>query len=142
MHARQISRKLSVLRIQLLKGPDLMLRRIRLFGLVALLLTACAPAAPTPTTPATQVAASPTVAPTTTTVPTASATLTSTPAQTPTQTSTSTLTPTPPVTNPLTGLVVSDPSTMDRRPLAIKVAHFPRRVRGDQVRLSFPDNPL
>ena len=125
-----------------------MLRRIRLFGLVALLLTACAPAAPTPTTPATQVAAAPTLAlstaegaaPTTTTVPTASATLTSTPTQTPTQTSTSTLTPTPLVTNPLTGLVVSDPSTMDRRPLAIKVAHFPRRVREHQVGLSFADN--
>ena len=117
-----------------------MLRRIRLFGLVALLLTACASAAPTPTTPATQVAAVPTAAPTTTTVPTASATLTSTPTQTPTQTSTSTLTPTPPVTNPLTGLVVSDPSTMDRRPLAIKVAHFPRRVREHQVGLSFADH--
>jgi hypothetical protein len=29
---------------------------------------------------------------------------------------------------------------MDRRPLAIKVAHFPRRVREHQVGLSYADN--
>jgi hypothetical protein len=44
------------------------------------------------------------------------------------------------VLNPLTGLVVSDPATLERRPLAIKVAHFPRRVREHQLGLSFADN--
>ena len=31
--------------------------------------------------------------------------------------------------NPLTGLLPSDPSLMERRPLAIKVANYPRYVR-------------
>jgi hypothetical protein len=120
-----------------------MLRRLCLLGLVTLILTACAAAPPAPTAPPpTVVALAPTAAPTLTALPTTVPT--STPTQTPTptltQTSTPTITPTPPVINPLTGLVVSDPSTMDRRPLAIKVAHFPRRVREHQVGLSYADN--
>ncbi len=120
----------------------------RLLALASLLLAACASGAPAPTIPPTPVVAAPTLAPstaegaapTTTALPTATATLTSTPTQPPTQTSTPTITPTPPVVNPLTGLVVSDPATLDRRPLAIKVAHFPRRVREHQVGLSYADN--
>lgn len=49
-------------------------------------------------------------------------------------------TPTPQVLNPLTGLPVADPAVLDRRPLAIKVAHFPRTVRQHQVGLSQADN--
>ncbi len=55
-------------------------------------------------------------------------------------TSAPTLTPTPPAVNPLTGLPVTDPTVLDRRPLAIKVAHFPRSVRAHQVGLSLADN--
>jgi hypothetical protein len=44
----------------------------------------------------------------------------------------------PPDVNPLTGLQVADPSVLDRRPLAIKVSQFPRRVR-PQSGLSFAD---
>jgi len=36
--------------------------------------------------------------------------------------------------------VVDDPAVLDRRPLAIKVAHFPRHVRAAQVGLSLADN--
>ena len=42
--------------------------------------------------------------------------------------------------NPLTGLSVSDPAVLDRRPLAIKIANFPRRVRAAQSGLSLADN--
>ncbi len=35
----------------------------------------------------------------------------------------------PPGVNPLTGLTVSDPSLLERRPMVIKVTNFPRRVR-------------
>ena len=48
--------------------------------------------------------------------------------------------PTTAVVNPLTGLAVPDASVLERRPLAIKVAHFPRSVREDQVGLSQADN--
>ena len=40
--------------------------------------------------------------------------------------------------NPLTGLAVSDPSLLTRRPLAIKISNFPRYVR-PQSGLSFAD---
>jgi len=49
-------------------------------------------------------------------------------------------TATPSVLNPLTGLPLADASVLERRPLAIKVAHFPRSVREHQVGLSFADN--
>ena len=45
---------------------------------------------------------------------------------------TATISPTPtvpPVINPLTGLPQADPSLLNRRPMAIKVANFPRYVR-------------
>jgi hypothetical protein len=50
------------------------------------------------------------------------------------------LTPTPGAINPLTGLPVSDPAALDRRPLAVKIANFPRRVRAAQTGLSVADN--
>ena len=44
----------------------------------------------------------------------------------------------PPVINPLTGLPQSDPSLLDRRPMAVKVANYPRYVR-PQSGLSLAD---
>ena len=44
----------------------------------------------------------------------------------------------PAVLNPLTGLPVSDPSLIERRPLAIKVSNFPRTAR-PQAGLSYAD---
>ena len=44
----------------------------------------------------------------------------------------------PPDVNPLTGLKVADASVLDRRPLAVKVSQFPRRVR-PQAGLSLAD---
>jgi hypothetical protein len=44
------------------------------------------------------------------------------------------------VLNPLTGLPVDDPAVLDRPPLAIKIAHFPRTVRTWQSGLSLADN--
>jgi hypothetical protein len=44
----------------------------------------------------------------------------------------------PPDVNPLTGLQVADPGVLERRPLAVKVSQFPRRVR-PQSGLSFAD---
>ena len=41
--------------------------------------------------------------------------------------------------NPLTGLPPSDPALMDRRPLAIKVANYPRYIR-PQSGLTLADN--
>ena len=108
----------------------------------ALLLTACgSPLPPSTPTPAplleTAAIASPpasaTPAPPTLT-PSASATAS------PPPTRTSTVTPTPPILNPLTGRPLADPATLDRRPLAIKIAHFPRRVREAQAGLSYADN--
>jgi len=45
----------------------------------------------------------------------------------------------PTVLNPLTGLPPSDPALMDRRPLAIKVANYPRYIR-PQSGLTLADN--
>ena len=41
--------------------------------------------------------------------------------------------------DPLTGLLVDSPAVLDRRPLALKIAEFPRRVR-PQFGLSLADN--
>jgi hypothetical protein len=71
---------------------------------------------------------------------TATATATGTATSTPTPAFTSTPTPTPsPFTggpddfpenvNPLTGLTVSDPTLLDRNPVMVKVANFPRGLR-------------
>ncbi|MGH2521511.1 MAG: DUF3048 domain-containing protein [Anaerolineales bacterium] len=106
-------------------------------ALIALLLSACAPAAPAVSTAA---SATNTAFPATLTPsPPPAPTTTLTPTPTATQTPSPTLTHTLAILNPLTGLAVSDPATLERRPLAIKVAHFPRRVR-PQYGLSFADN--
>jgi len=118
--------------------------------MLGLILAACAPATtPAPTAPpatVTTAPASPTI--TSSPPPSATATTTATPVP-PTATATSTaipptLTPTasatPPALNPLTGLPVADPSVLERIPLAVKIAHFPRRVREAQAGLSLADN--
>jgi hypothetical protein len=51
-----------------------------------------------------------------------------------------TASPAPVVLNPLTGLPVSDPSVLDRRPINIKIANFPRSVRAWQSGLTQADN--
>jgi hypothetical protein len=105
------------------------MKRFAWLSLVPLFLSACAPllAPPTPT-------------------PTPTATFTPTPSTTPTLTPTFTpsITPTPtrdypsqgygptgfPANiNPLTGLKVSDPTLLERRPLLVKVANLPREYR-------------
>jgi hypothetical protein len=45
----------------------------------------------------------------------------------------------PPDVNPLTGLVMSDPSVLERRPLAIKVSNFPADPVRPQSGLGFAD---
>jgi len=92
--------------------------------------------APTPT--ATLVPPTDTPRPTATVSPSPTRVPTETPA--PTATPRPTMTPPPAPNKPHTGLVVPDASVLDRRPLAIKVAHFPRRVREYQVGLSLADN--
>jgi hypothetical protein len=117
-------------------------RAIRTFVLCASLMIAvsgCVTATPAPTAtvpPATPTAGSPTTAPTETAAPTGTS------AASPTAPETLTLTPAlPAVTypvgptgfpadvDPLTGLRVSDPNILDRRPLAIKISNFPRSAR-------------
>lgn len=54
------------------------------------------------------------------------------PTAVPTETPIPTVPPTPtvpPVINPLTGLPQADPSLLERRPMAVKVANYPRYVR-------------
>jgi len=110
--------------------------------LLGFLLAACQPAGPTQIpglelTVQSAIDATRTAAPTATPLPTA----TNTPAPT--------LTPTPvriqygPTgypenVNPLTGLVVSDPAILDRRPVMVKVSNFPRTGRPHSG-LSFAD---
>ncbi|NUM44658.1 MAG: DUF3048 domain-containing protein [Anaerolineales bacterium] len=90
-------------------------------------------------------AVTPTVRPSRTPGPTSTPSLTPTPTATRTQTLTPSPTATfilafdlpanygpsyyPPGVNPLTGLYVSDPALLARRPMAIKITNFPRRVR-------------
>lgn len=104
-----------------------------------LVLSACQPQAPTPSAEEIQQAVEQTIA----ALPTA----TSTPQ--PTATPTPTMTPTPVIikngptnfpenVNPLTGLEVSNPALLNRRPLMIKVANFPREGR-PHAGLSFAD---
>lgn len=110
--------------------------------LLGLLLSACQPAAPTEIpglelTIQSAIDATHTAAPTATPLPTA------------TNTPEPTFTPTPsriqygPTAfpediNPLTGLVVSDPAILNRRPVMVKVANFPRTGRPHSG-LSFAD---
>lgn len=51
-----------------------------------------------------------------------------------------TATSAPALLDPLTGLPVDDPAVLDRPPLAIKIANFPRLVRTAQSGLSQADN--
>ena len=41
--------------------------------------------------------------------------------------------------DPLTGLIVSDMNRLERRPIAVKVTHFPRSVRPNQAGLTLAD---
>lgn len=103
------------------------------------LLTACQQAAPTFSPEDIEAAVQQTLA----ALPTATATPTATSTPTPT------ITPTPVIVqygptnfpdnvNPLTGLEVSDPALLNRRPLMIKVSNFPREGR-PHAGLSFAD---
>jgi len=74
-------------------------------------------------------------APTSLSVPT----VTPSPTPIPTETLPPTLTPTPVVINPLTGAAASDPALLNRRPMAIKVANYPRYIR-PQSGLTLADN--
>lgn len=120
--------------------PFYLIRRIWVIGMWVTLLAACS-APPTPPPAATPVVI-PTVGVTVvrldTPTPAPTATRTATPL--PTDTPTPAPTATPAALNPLTGLAVADASVLHRRPLAIKVAHFPRSVREHQVGLSWADN--
>src|SRR5262249_12080970 len=90
--------------------------------------------APAPTRVSSETAVSPAPSPTAAATVVILATLASPPA-----TAVILPTPTPAITNPLSGLVTADPTVLDRRPLAIKIAHFPRSVR-PQYGLSQADN--
>ncbi len=46
----------------------------------------------------------------------------------------------PPNIDPLTGITVTNPSILDRRPIAVKVSNYPRYVRAWQSGLSLADN--
>lgn len=108
---------------------------------ISLLLTACTQVVSVP--PTATLAATPraTVASAPTATVSVSPTFTQTPM--PAMAATVSLAPsataTPPLINPLTGLVVSDSAVLDRRPLAVKIAHFPRSVR-PQYGLAEADN--
>lgn len=95
------------------------------------LLSACGgnkpSATPTPTrTPKVEIPARPTA--TMMASPTIAASPTPVLSPTPT-TDSSIMTKFPPDVNPLTGLQVSDPTVLERRPLAIKISNFPPQVR-------------
>ena len=111
---------------------------------VVVLLSACQPAQPQASIEATQGFTE--IAPTATRTPTITPTATHTPEPTPTETprptntrtARPTFTPTPAAygptafpdnVNPLTGLIVDDPTLLERRPVMVKVANFPREGR-------------
>lgn len=118
------------------------IRRFGLIGIWMAALVACsaAPSATPAATPIVIPTVGVTVRPLASATPAPSATLAATPLPGATETHVPTVTPTPGVLNPLTGLAVAEASVLDRRPLAIKVAHFPRSVREHQVGLSAADN--
>ncbi len=106
-------------------------------GLLAFFAAGCGTATATPATPAAPAATATTGQ---NPVETATATATPTASMTPTPriTNTPTITPTPFISgpdgfpanvNPLTGQVVSEPSLLDRNPVMVKVANFPRSLR-------------
>lgn len=114
--------------------------RHKLSGLLCLVtLAACTSTTAAPTQPSastalpTPVVVQATIAPPTPEPPA--------PAQIPTQTVVNSIIGPdmyPPNVNPLTGLVVANPDVLERRPLAVKVSEFPRRVR-PQAGLSLAD---
>jgi len=109
----------------------------------AILLTAACVAAPaTPAAPTAVPSLPPPKVSTATPAAPAPATVTPAPAVTelPPATPSPAPSPTAAVLNPLTGLALADAALLQRRPLAIKVAHFPRSVREHQVGLSGADN--
>ncbi len=100
--------------------------------LTASVLAACGPAAPTPARQATPIVVVVTAAPAPTLPPAPAAEPTATEAEpTAEPTAMAAIGPDeyPAGINPLTGLAVDDPSVLLRRPLAVKVSQFPRRVR-------------
>jgi hypothetical protein len=107
--------------------------------LLVLLLLACSSQPPAPTSPPTDVIPISMIETSTPEPPlaietsTATPTATETPVPTPTPTPTQTPEPRgygptdfPPEINPLTGLAVTDPSILDRRPISVKINIFPR----------------
>lgn len=107
-----------------------MLKRC-IFLLVALGLAACTTVGPARTTPVPSTATEPLRSPTP-----GQPSQTFTPAPTPTGTPGPTLTPRPatyfhfePGVNPLTGLPVSEPARLARRPVMVKVSNWPREGR-------------
>lgn len=110
-----------------------MLKRTSILALLLLLIAACTANTPEAATPT----AAPTAAPTDTTTPSpVPPTATATPPPTATMPPTPTEGPKasgptdfPAGINPLTGLRVSDPTLLDRRPVSIKIQLFPRGQR-------------
>jgi Protein of unknown function (DUF3048) N-terminal domain/Protein of unknown function (DUF3048) C-terminal domain len=131
--------------------------RFRTLAAVSLLLAACAtaPVAPPAATatpigaatsppPATATAAASLTPPAVTASPTVGLTATPGPtalgpAATLTPAASDASQPAAPAIDPLTGLAVASPDVLNRRPLALKIAEFPRRVR-PQFGLSLADN--
>ena len=108
--------------------------RFALVLLLLVILTACAPSTPQPTVlPSPTATQTPTVVPSNTPEPTA--TSTPTPEPTPIVYGPSGF---PAEVNPLTGLSVTDPTILNRRPIVIKVQNLPRTDR-PQYGLSLAD---
>ncbi len=121
-----------------------MTKRALIGILLAILLVGCGQATLTPTSQVTSKPITNTITPSA--IPTDTATPTYTP--TPTQSPTPTETPTPVVygptgfpenVDPLTGLPVSDPAVLDRRPVAVKINVVPRYSNRPPWGLSFAD---
>lgn len=121
-----------------------MLKRLLIVVFFAILLVGCGQVNKTPTSQATSTpianTSTPTAIPTDTTTPTFTPTATELP--TPTETPTPVIygpTNFPPNVDPLTGLPVSDPTLLDRRPVAVKVNVVPRYSNRPPWGLSFAD---
>jgi hypothetical protein len=122
-----------------------MLKHLRIILALAFLLAGCGqikntPTAPVPTNPIVLSTVTPSPLPTSTSTATFTPTVTNTPLPT--------FTPTPIAygpsnfpanVDPLTGSVVSNPSLLDRRPVAVKVNIVPRRSNTPPWGLSFAD---
>jgi hypothetical protein len=121
-----------------------MLKRLLIVVFFAILLVGCGQVNKTPTSQATSTpianTSTPTAIPTDTTTPTFTPTATELP--TPTETPTPVIygpTNFPPNVDPLTGLPISDPTLLDRRPVAVKVNVVPRYSNRPPWGLSFAD---